>query len=154
MTRHQTQLAEICSRLNRVGSSYVLMGAAAMQLWGTTRTSGELELLIDADVDNARRVLEALHDAGLGLAGGWLARQVSSGAVTVIGGGPRVAILTAVGPVRYHQAHENVRSFAVEGIPVPTASLDDLIRSKRTGRPRDSADIALLEDIRRIRGSG
>ena len=43
-------------------------------------------------------------------------------------------------------------SFDVEGIAVPTASIDDLIASKRTSGLHDAADIEVLEEIRRLRG--
>jgi hypothetical protein len=41
--------------------------------------------------------------------------------------------------------------FDVEGIPIPTASLETLIASKRTGRPQDTADILVLEAMRHTR---
>lgn len=39
----------------------------------------------------------------------------------------------------------------VEGVPVPLLGIDDLIASKRTGRPIDTLDIEVLEEIRRLR---
>ena len=40
----------------------------------------------------------------------------------------------------------------VEGVKIPTVSLDVLIRSKRTRRLQDAADIEVLEEIKRLRG--
>ena len=37
---------------------------------------------------------------------------------------------------------------------VPLIGLEDLIATKRTGRPLDAADIEVLEEIRRLRGDG
>ena len=42
--------------------------------------------------------------------------------------------------------------FNVEGIPIPTVSLANLIESKRTGRSQDVADIEVLELLLRLRG--
>ncbi|WP_306523247.1 hypothetical protein [Gemmatimonas sp.] len=42
--------------------------------------------------------------------------------------------------------------FDVEGVPIPTAALETLIASKRTGRPLDSADILVLQAIRNALG--
>ena len=36
----------------------------------------------------------------------------------------------------------------VEGVDIPTMSLDDLMASNRTGRPQDVADLVVLEKIR------
>jgi len=41
--------------------------------------------------------------------------------------------------------------FEVEALKILTASIEDLIESKRTGR-QDATDIEVLEEIRRLRG--
>ncbi|HEX9563637.1 MAG TPA: hypothetical protein VF981_06690 [Gemmatimonadaceae bacterium] len=43
-------------------------------------------------------------------------------------------------------------TFEVEGVKVPTASIEDLIESKRTGRLQDAADIDVLEAMRQLGG--
>jgi len=40
----------------------------------------------------------------------------------------------------------------VDGVKIPLIGLDDLIETKRTGRPLDAADIERLEEIKRLRG--
>lgn len=42
-------------------------------------------------------------------------------------------------------------AFELEGVKIPTASIEHLIESKRTGRLQDAADIEVLEEIRRLR---
>ena len=71
-----THLADVCSQLNRHGSRYVLVGAAALQLWGTTRATKDIDILIERTIENARRVLAALSEVGFGLrASGWPTRS-------------------------------------------------------------------------------
>jgi hypothetical protein len=60
-----------------------------------------------------------------------------------------VDILTRAWNVTWEQAQPRATTFHVEGVPVPTASIEDLIESKRTGRLQDAADIEVLEEIRR-----
>lgn len=150
--RYETRLAEVAAALDRRGARYVLVGAAALQLWGTTRATRDIDILIEATADNARRVLAALADLGFGLAGEWLAEDVAAKPVTVIGDLPRVDILTVAWTVRFPEAAEQATTFELEGVQIPTASIDHLIASKRTGRLQDAADIELLEEIRRLRG--
>ena len=52
-----------------------------------------------------------------------------------------------------YKFNANVRAtaFQVEGVRIPTASIEDLIASKQTGRLQDAADIEVLEEIRRLR---
>ncbi len=151
MTEYETRLARVCSRLNAEHAKYVVMGATAMQLWGTTRATRDIDILIEPTVANARRVLRALESLGFGLAREHLAEEVAKRAVTMIGDAPNVDILTRAWNVTWQQAHPRATVFNVEGIPVPTASIDDLIESKRTGRLQDAADIEILEEIKRLR---
>lgn len=152
MTRqYRTRLAAVCALLNEEGARYVLVGASAMQLWGTSRATRDVDILIDATQENATRVLAALSRSGFGFAKEWLADTIVDKPITVIGDSPRVDILTVAWSVRYPDAATNAVTFTLEGVAIPTASIDDLIASKRTGRLQDAADIEVLEEIRRLR---
>jgi hypothetical protein len=148
---YETRVARVCSRLNAERARYVVVGATAMQLWGTTRATRDIDILIEPTVANARRVLRALGSLGFGLAAEQLAEGVAARAVTMIGDTPSVDILTRAWNLRWERARLRATTFEVEGVPVPTASIDDLIESKRTGRLQDAADIEVLEEIRRLR---
>jgi hypothetical protein len=150
--RYRTQLAAVAAHLKAEGADYVLVGAMAMQLWGTTRATRDIDILIDPTVDNARRVLAALSRLDFGLAREWLAEDVAAKPVTVIGDSPRVDIFTVAWSVRYEEAVMDAVTFRLEGVPIPTASIHHLIASKRTGRLQDAADIEVLEEIRRLTG--
>ncbi len=151
MTEHQTRIAEVCSRLNAEQANYLVIGATAMQLWGTTRATRDIDILIEPTEENAARVLNALARLGFGMAADFLPRDVVSRAVTMIGDIPNVDILTRAWNVRWRDASVNATTFEVEGVRIPTASLDDLIASKQTGRLQDAADIEVLEEIKRLR---
>lgn len=153
MSGYRTHLAAVCARLNEERAKHVVFGATAMQLWGTTRATRDIDILIDDSTGNARRVLAALARTGAGLAGEWLAEEVAAKPVTVIGDSPRVDVLTVAWSVRYPEAASAAVTFEIEGVPVPTACIDHLIESKRTERLQDAADIEVLEEIRRIRGN-
>ena len=151
MNKHQTHLADVCNRLNDHGAKYVLVGASAMQLWGTTRATRDIDILIEKSVENAERVLAALSEVGFGFARDWLAEEVARKPVTIIGDSPRVDILTVAWSVHYAEASHDATVFTLEGVKIPTASIDHLIASKRTERLQDAADIEVLEEIKRLR---
>ena len=48
-------------------------------------------------------------------------------------------------------ANQHATAFEVERVQIPTASIEDLIASKQTGRLQDAADIEVPEEIRRLR---
>lgn len=150
--RYETRLAEVCAALHRHEARYVLVGAAALQLWGSSRATRDIDILIEATAENAERVLDALAEVGFGLAKDWLADEIIQKPVTVIGDLPRVDILTVAWTVRFPEAIKQSETIELEGVPIPTASIDHLIASKRTGRLQDAADIELLAEIRRRKG--
>jgi predicted nucleotidyltransferase len=150
--RFETTLAEVCSALNSEDARYVLVGAMAVQLWGSTRATRDVDILIEATVPNAERVLRALSQLGFGLAREWLAEEVAKKPVTVVGDVPRVDVLTVAWSVHYPEAARDATVFEVEGVKIPAASIEHLIASKRTGRLQDAADIETLEEIRQLRG--
>ena len=147
-----TRVGRVCALLNASGARYVLVGASAMQLWGTTRATRDVDILIEATEENARRVLEALAQLPWGVAGEWLASEIVKKKVTIIGDMPTVDILTVAWSVHYRDAAPAATVFEVEGVSIPTASIEHLIESKRTGRLQDAADIEVLEEIRRMKG--
>ena len=154
MTTYQTHLAQVCALLNEAGARYVLVGARALQLWGSTRGTRDIDILIEPTVENAARVLSALSQIGFGMAGEWLAEEIVAKKVTIIGDTPKVDILTVAWSVHFRDARPAATIFTVESVEIPTISIEHLIASKRTGRLQDAADIEVLEEIRRIRGEG
>jgi len=152
MTEYKTRVAEVCAALNREAANYVLVGATAVQLWGHARATRDVDILIEPTVENARRVLAALGTIGFGAARAWAAEEIAAKKVTIIGDMPRVDVLTVAWSVHYRDARPAATVFTVEGVAIPTASIEHLIASKRTGRLQDAADIEALEEIRRLRG--
>jgi hypothetical protein len=152
VTTPKTRLARVCGALEAEGARYVLVGAAAMQLWGTTRATRDVDILIEPTVANARRVLRGLATLGLGFAKESLAEEVARRPVTIVGDTPNVDILTVAWTVRYADARPDAQVFEIESVKIPTASIEHLIESERTGRLQDAADIEVLEEIRRLRG--
>ena len=132
----------------------MLVGANALQLWGHARATRDIDILIEKTEENAGRVLLALGEVGFGLAREWLAEEIVTKPVTIIGDSPRVDILTMAWSVHYPEARQDATLFTVEGVEIPAASIDHLIASKRTGRLQDAADIEVLEEIKRLRGIG
>lgn len=153
MTVYRTRLAEVCAPLNAHEAKYVLVGAMAMQLWGTTRATRDVDILIEATRENAARVIDALTEVGFGIARELTPDEIVASHVTMVGDTPNVDIMTIAWAVRYPEAIRDARTFTVEGVAIPVASLDHLIASKRTDRLQDAADIETLEAIKRLRAA-
>ena len=152
MTGPRAQVADVCDLLNAEEARYVVVGAMAMQLWGTSRATRDIDILIDPTLENAERVLRALRRLPFGVAADIDARDVLRRAVTMIGDTPNVDVLTRAWNLRWSDAETALTVFTVDGVLIPTVSLAHLIESKRTGRTQDLADIEVIEALRRLRG--
>lgn len=143
------KLVSICGALNTAGARYVVVGAQAMILWGTTRATLGVDLLIEATAANAKRVLAGLTKLGFVLTRDLDPAEVARRPVTVVGDLYRVDLFTVAWAVRYPEAAADATTFVVDKVKIPTASVAHLIASKRTGRLQDAADIEVLEEIQR-----
>lgn len=152
MTTLRTGVARVCQLLNDAGARYVVVGATAMQLWGTSRSTRDIDILIEPTVSNAERVLRALSALPFGVANEILPTDLIARGVTMIGDTPNVDVLTRAWNLQWQQAEQGFAVFEIEGVPVPTVSLANLIASKQTGRAQDVADVQVLTALQRMRG--
>ena len=138
----------VCRLLNRRRARYLITGGVAANLHGSVRATKDVDLLIPKDAANAQRVLNALADLPLGISRELDAEQVASRPFTIVGDMPRVDLLTVACTVTFEKAWPNRVIRRINGIRVKYLGRADLIRSKRTGRASDSADIEVLSRLK------
>ena len=138
----------VCRLLNSKRARYLLTGGIAANLHGSVRATKDVDLLIPKDVANAERILSALGELPLGIGRELDASQVATRPFTIIGDMPRVDLLTIACAVTFDQAWPNRVVRRIHGVRVPYLGLADLIRSKRTGRASDRADIEVLSTLK------
>jgi hypothetical protein len=147
-----SRVANVCQLLNAEQARYVVVGAIAMQLWGTTRATRDIDILIEPTLENAQRVLRGLGGLPFRAAEEFTAADLVSRVVTMITDTPNVDIFTRAWNLRWTEAERDLVVFDVDGVLIPTVTISNLIESKRTGRLQDEADIQVLEELRRLRG--
>lgn len=146
----ETRVAAVCRLLNHERVRYVLIGGAAVILHGVLRLTKDVDVLIEPTVDNATRALRALRGLAFGFARELDPEQVATRPFTIIGDSPRVDLLTVACGVTYEQAIRTCVPVRIEGVPVPLADVETLIRTKRSKRHQDLADIENLERLREL----
>jgi len=146
------RVVQVCGLLNRHDVRYVLIGGAALNLHGVLRATKDVDVLIEPTVDNATRALLALKGLTFGIARKLDPKHVASRPFTIVGDTPRVDLLTVACGVTYQEAIGACVPVKVEGVAVPLADIDTLIRTKRTSRPYDAGDILELERLRELGG--
>jgi len=152
VTRTKSRIATVCGLLNAAGVRYVVVGGFAVALHGVVHATKDIDILIDPTTENAKRVLRALEGLTWGISRELDPFDVATKAITVVGDEPRVDILTLAWSVRYADAAPKALKVDIEGVEIPFADLDTLIRTKQTDRFQDKADVETLEQVRRLQG--
>jgi hypothetical protein len=113
------------------------------------RATGDLDLWVRCDAENAKRVWRALAKFGAPLSEISESEFSNQGLVFQIGVEPsRIDILTSIDDVEFDDASKDRLEIEVEGIAVHVISREDLITNKKAvGRPQDLADVARLQSL-------
>lgn len=141
------RVLRVCRLLNRHRARYLLAGGVAANLHGSVRATKDVDILVPRDESNMARVLEALGNLPYGVARELDAFEIARHPITIIGDDPRVDILTVAWTVSFERAWKGRVVRRIQGTRVPYLGRDDLIASKRTGRPADQADIDVLASL-------
>lgn len=139
---------DILSIFNEENVDYLVVGAYALAAHGLPRATGDIDLWIRSDVDNASRAWRALARFGAPLADLKEEDLSSPGFVFQIGVSPsRIDILTTIDDVEFGDAWKDHVEVNIEGLPVYVISRAHLIANKKAvGRPQDLADVARLKN--------
>lgn len=141
----QEDLVALARVLNAEGARYLVVGGFAIISAGYPRATGDLDLLIDADLTNEAKVyraLETLPDkAVLQLKPG----EVSEYVVVRIGDEIVVDLMASASGIDYAEACKDIVTREIDGVLIPFASPTLLWRMKKnTHREKDAPDLLFL----------
>jgi hypothetical protein len=124
----------------------VVIGGIASVLYGVPRVTFDLDILIEASVENARKLLNALVEAGFGTATRTTADDVVSHEITVFNDKVRIDVQTSTPGITFDNAWLRRKTINYQGQNFFILSKQDLIASKRAcKRAVDLEDVRLLE---------
>jgi len=124
---------------------YLVIGGIAAVLHGVPRATFDLDILIDATPINARRLLDALAEAGLGTATLISPEELIKHEITVFKDRVRIDVQTFTPGLPFSDAWKNKETLEYQGQKLYVVSKNDLIASKlAAGRAVDLEDVRLL----------
>jgi hypothetical protein len=139
---------DLLAALLAAGARFLVVGAHALAVHGVPRATGDLDVWIEADPDNARRVHGALVAFGAPVAAMGVTREdfIRPDQVVQIGLPPRrIDVLTAISGVPFEEAWPERVTHDVQGLAVPFIGRAALVKNKRAaGRAKDVADLEAL----------
>ncbi len=145
-----SDLREFIHLLNTKSVKYVIVGAWALAFHGRPRYTGDIDIFVAREQDNADRLMEVIEAFGFGESGIKRDDFLQVDHVIQLGREPnRIDILTGISGVAFDDAWESREQGSIFDLAVFVISRDLLIKNKRAAnRDKDQGDIKLLEKTR------
>ena len=138
--------------LHDAGAEFVVLGGHAVAFHGHPRATKDLDVLVRADRENAKRVYRALAAFGAPLSAFEVGEADFStyDGILQMGVPPlRIDILNRADGITYDDAVADGQSFDLDGRRIPVIGKAALLQNKRAaGRAQDLADVKALERIK------
>jgi hypothetical protein len=139
------QLQNVFASFQKNDVRYLVIGGIAAVLYGVPRATFDLDVLIEPTLENARRLLQAMSEAGLGTASLASADEVLSTEITIFTDRIRLDVQTSTPGIVFEEAWQRRVTMNYKGQALEVVSLADLIASKRaSGRDVDLEDVRIL----------
>ena len=139
---------ELLESFNAHRVEYLVVGAYALAFHGAPRATGDMDLFVKPDSENAERILAALEDFGLGSLDLKTEDFCAPDMVVQLGVTPvRVDLITTIDGVSWQEAWDSRAEGTIAGLPVSFISRAQFIANKRAaGRLKDLADLEALSE--------
>ncbi|MEK7866185.1 MAG: nucleotidyl transferase AbiEii/AbiGii toxin family protein [Planctomycetota bacterium] len=146
-------LREFLSLLSARKIEFLVIGGVAYNHHAPPRATKDLDLWVRPTQGNVVELIKAIRDFGFPTDALVVDEIVSTSQVLMLGRVPtRIDLLTRPDGVDWAGAWRRRVDTRFDDVPVCVLSVRDLIASKRAaGRPRDIADVAMLEKLKRRR---
>jgi hypothetical protein len=139
---------DILRALQDSSVQYLVVGAHSMAVHGVPRATGDLDLWVNPDEFNAKRVMDALRLFGAPIEAHGVTPEdfTVEGTVYQMGLPPRrIDVLTSISGVHFDHAWATRTEVVIDGMTIPFLGLKALAANKRAaGRDKDLVDLRLL----------
>ena len=142
----QQDFRDLLELLNDHEVKFMIVGGYALAFHGAPRFTGDIDIFIQPDYENAQRVLDALADFGFKSLDLSPDDFKKPNKVVQLGVPPvRIDLITSISGVAWEDADSSKESGSFGDIPVYYIGKTQFVDNKRaTGRKKDLADIEAL----------
>ncbi len=142
----QKDFKELLELFNARHVEFLIVGGYALAHHGAPRYTGDIDILIKPDHENANRILKALELFGFGSIGLCEADLTAPGKIIQLGYPPiRIDIITSLSGVSWEDAYAGRVQGNYGDIKIFYIGRDQLILNKKTtARKKDLADLEAL----------
>lgn len=143
----------LCRELNSLGAKYVVVGGLAIMHAGYPRTTGDIDLIIAADLENEAIVFKALESLPDQCVKELDPGDVAKYLVVRVSDEIMVDLMAKASGIDYEEASKSIVTRELGGVSIPFASPELLWRMKRhTHREKDASDLLFLRKLFEAQG--
>lgn len=138
---------EFVASLNAHKTRYLIVGGYAVAFHGHPRYTKDIDVWIERDRANAKRLMEALKAFGFGNVGLTVEDFLEADQVIQLGYPPnRIDLLTSLKGISFQQCYAEKVTVSIDDVKVHFIDLEHLKENKRAvGRHQDLADLEELK---------
>jgi hypothetical protein len=142
----QQDFKDLLELFNAHKVEYIIVGGYALAFHGAPRYTGDIDIFVKPNGENAARIMSALKDFGFGSVGLTSQDFEKSGHVVQLGVPPvRIDIITSISGVSWNDAFSDRAAGKYGDIQVHYIGHKQFILNKRAmGRKKDLADLEAL----------
>ncbi len=150
MKQLSNDLREFIHLLSTKNVEFLIVGAWALAFHGRPRYTGDLDIFVARDPQNADRLMAVIAAFGFGGIGIERTDFLQADYVIQLGQAPnRIDLLTGISGVTFEEAWQSREYGNLSGVDVAFLSREHLIKNKRAAnRPKDQGDVELLEQTK------
>lgn len=140
-------LLRICASLNAAGARYIVIGGMAMVLHGFNRGTEDIDLLVDRTIENIARLRQALAILPDNAVRDVRDTDLEDYGVVRVADEVVVDLMASACGIDFDTAYPEIDWREIEGIRIPFASPQLLLKTKQTVREKDAIDRLFLQRI-------
>lgn len=137
---------EMLQILSEESVEFIIVGAYALAAHGYPRATGDIDIWVNPESENAQKVYASLKRFGSPLYSVTPGDFTVKGTIFQIGVVPRrIDIITAITGVEFADARRDALRVDIDGLSLPVLSIEKIIINKEaTGRDKDALDAKQL----------
>ena len=142
----QQDFRDLLELFNAHKVEFIIVGGYALAFHGAPRYTGDIDIYVKPDAENAKRIMSALAEFGFGSVGLSAEDFEKPGQVVQLGVPPvRIDIITSIKGVSWNEAFSHRAPGKYGDIQVHYIGREQFIKNKRSvGRKKDLADLEAL----------
>ena len=144
----QQDFRDLLALFNAHKVDYIIVGAHALAYHGAPRYTGDMDIFVRPDLENAQRILRALEEFGFGSLGMTVEDFTSPEKIVQLGVAPvRIDIVTSITGVSWKDASADRVAGSYGDLAVYYLGKKQFILNKRAlGRKKDLADLEAIDE--------